>query len=97
VQKLIDTENQTYPMILIYNLAVELENDPEHVKLVQELTLDKTRPLMGLKGTHGLFGSNEWWNSIYSKKMKLKVKGGRPTAVSLRELKKPDFRFFVNM
>jgi hypothetical protein len=76
MHKLIDLENQEGSMRLIYTLSEEIKNDPEHVRLAQELTLDKTRPLMGLKGAHGLFGSDEWWNSIYTKKMKLKYVSG---------------------
>ncbi len=70
--KLLDIENQERSMKLVYTLSEALKNDPEHVRLAQELTLDESRPLMGLKGTHGLFGCDEWWNSIYTKKMKLK-------------------------
>lgn len=45
------------PMRLTYQLAEELRRDPEQVFLVQSLTLDKNRPLLGLKGSFGLFGS----------------------------------------
>jgi hypothetical protein len=76
MHRLLDLENQECFMRLIYTLSEKLKNDPEHVKLAQALTLDETRPLMGLKGTHGLFGSDEWWNSIYTKKMKLKFVSG---------------------
>lgn len=47
------------PMRLVYQLAEELRRDPEQVFLVQSLTLDKNRPLLGLKGSFGLFGSKE--------------------------------------
>ena len=72
MSKLLNLKNQNCSMKLVYRLSKSLKDDPEHVKRAQDLTLDETRPLMGLKGTHGLFGSDEWWNSIYSKKMKLK-------------------------
>ena len=74
--RLLDLENQKYTLKLVYNLGDALKNDPERIKLAQELTLDESRPHMGLKGAHGLFGSDEWWNSIYSKKMKLKFVSG---------------------
>ena len=74
--RLIDIKNQQYSMKFIYTLAEDLKNNPEQIELAQKLTRDETRPLMGLKGTHGLFGSDAWWNSIYSKKMKLKFMSG---------------------
>ena len=51
----------------IYSLEEDLKEDPSHVELAQKLTLDKSRPMMGLKGMYGLFGSKEWWNNIYSR------------------------------
>lgn len=58
-------------MKLVYRLSDELKTDPEQVILAQALTLDESKPYMGLKGTHGLFGSKEWWDSIYQEKMPL--------------------------
>lgn len=52
------------PMVKIYRLSEELAGDPEQVVDAQALTLDETRPHMGLKGSLGLFGSSEWWESI---------------------------------
>lgn len=46
-------------MKFVYLLSTELKSDPEYVMLVQRLTLDQSKPFMGLKGTHGLFGSKE--------------------------------------
>ena len=48
---------------LVYQLAEELKNDPQQVAMAQALTKDSSRPF-GLKGTFGLFGSEEWWNNI---------------------------------
>ncbi len=59
------------PMKLVYQLSVELERNSEQVRLTQELTLDKSRPTMGLKGSHGLFGSQEWWKNIEERKIPL--------------------------
>lgn len=44
--------------------------------LTQALTLDAARPIMGLKGTHGLFGSAQWWDSIHQSRMPLKFVSG---------------------
>ena len=50
-------------MKTIYTLKSELAADPGQVAAAQALTLDASRPF-GLKGTYGLFGSDEWWKSI---------------------------------
>lgn len=48
---------------LVYQLAEELKNDPQQVVMAQALTKDVSRPF-GLKGTFGLFGSEDWWANI---------------------------------
>lgn len=50
-------------MQLVYSLKNELASDSGQVATAQALTLDLSRPF-GLKGTFGLFGSDEWWQSI---------------------------------
>ncbi len=57
----------------VYSLRLELENDNAHMLKVQSLTLDESRPLLGLKGRKGLFGSTKWWENIRNKKMRDKV------------------------
>jgi hypothetical protein len=59
------------PMKLVYRLQYDLEIDRERVSLTRSLTLDKTRPLIGLKGTYGLFGTSGWWSSIHQGQMPL--------------------------
>ncbi|MWP61539.1 hypothetical protein [Gilliamella sp. Pas-s25] len=61
---LLKLENSKVPMKMVFLLSEELKNNPERVALTQALTLDKSKPTMGLKGINGLFGSKEWWNSI---------------------------------
>jgi hypothetical protein len=51
------------PMKLVYQLSEELRHDSEQVAMAQALTQDESRPF-GLKGSHGLFGSDEWWDNI---------------------------------
>jgi hypothetical protein len=51
-------------MKLVYILAKDLEVNPRRVQSAQKLTRDRSRPTMGLKGTHGLFGSQEWWTNV---------------------------------
>ena len=65
----------------MYLLSEELKNDQERVISAQELTLDSSRPLMGLKGAHGLFASDEWWGSIQEKKIPLLFVSGVITRV----------------
>lgn len=51
---------------IVYRLSTELREDPEQVQIVQTLSLDNGKPFAGLKPAHGLFGSDEWWESIGS-------------------------------
>jgi len=59
------------PMKLVYLHSEELKNNPERVAKAQALTLNSAKPLLGLKGTHGLYGSPEWWASIEQRPMPL--------------------------
>lgn len=59
------------PMKLVFQLSDELKNNPERVALTQALTLNAAKPNMGLRGSHGLFGSDDWWNNIRQGKMPL--------------------------
>lgn len=63
-------------MKVVYLLKDELKYDPEYVALTQALTLDSSKPYMGLNGTYGLFGSKEWWESIQKKRISLKFISG---------------------
>jgi hypothetical protein len=60
----------------VYLLSEELQSDPSRVQLAQALTLDRGRPHMGLKGSRGLFGSPEWWESINDGAMPLRRRTG---------------------
>jgi hypothetical protein len=73
---LLDTTKTDVRMKLVYQLSKELEQDPQRVALAQALTRDRSRPRMGLKGRHGLFGSPEWWQSIKSGAMPLRRVSG---------------------
>ena len=48
----------------VYELETDLAKDTKRVQMAQALTQNPAKPLLGLKGTHGLFGSTEWWNNI---------------------------------
>ena len=60
----------------IYSLEIEHEDDPKMVELAQNLTLDKSRPTMGLAGEYGLYGSPEWWKNLYDGLIPKKVYEG---------------------
>ena len=60
----------------VFRLDERLREDPERIRLAQELTLDSARPFMGLRGVHGLFGSPEWWDSINDGRMPLLYHSG---------------------
>ncbi|MBR7631852.1 hypothetical protein [Janthinobacterium lividum] len=60
----------------IYTLAEALAKDPGRVAKTQSLTLDSTRPYMGLKGSHGLFASEVWWESIEAKRLQTQTLKG---------------------
>lgn len=67
----------------VYNLAEYLEANPRDVELAQALTLNPEKPRMGLKGTYGLFGSPQWWDSINCRRMPLRFLSG--TIIGLSE------------
>lgn len=64
------------PMKIVYLLSKKLEMNPKHMELAQALTLDESRPNMGLNGTHGLFGSLKWWENIQQGVMPLRFVSG---------------------
>jgi len=64
------------PMKKVFDLAEELRQNPKRVELTQALTLNASKPNMGLKGSHGLFGSPDWWTSIEAGAMPLKRLSG---------------------
>ncbi|MEE3622319.1 hypothetical protein V2H37_12215, partial [Avibacterium paragallinarum] len=62
-------------MKLVFDLKKQNECNKEHVQSVQKLTLNKSK-MMGLKGTFGLYNSDEWWKNIKNKKIKSKIISG---------------------
>ncbi len=72
-------EDIAKPMKVVYTLREELKKKPEYVAQVQAMTLNCEKPLLGLKGTHGLFGSDEWWESISSGRTPIRVVSGQIT------------------
>jgi len=77
----LDLDKSPVKMKLVYQLAVDLQNDPEHVASAQALTLDESRPYLGLKGTYGLFGSEQWLSNLRNGVMATKYVVGIITSV----------------
>ncbi|SIR55867.1 hypothetical protein SAMN05880566_114133 [Janthinobacterium sp. TND4EL3] len=63
-------------MKTVYTLAEALAKDPGRVAKTQALTLDSSRPCMGLKGKHGLFASEAWWKSIAARRLQTQTLTG---------------------
>ncbi|RYE40871.1 MAG: hypothetical protein EOP24_39275 [Hyphomicrobiales bacterium] len=60
----------------VYTLTEDIKADPSQVEKAQALTLNRNKPNMGLKGTYGLFGSPQWWDSINCRRMPLRFISG---------------------
>lgn len=74
---LLDLDRLDFPMKRVFLLSDELKRNPDRVALTQALIKDESRPFMGLKGNYGLFGSQEWWESIELRKMPLLFVSGK--------------------
>jgi len=61
---------------LVYDHQLSLIEHPDIVESIQKLTLDSSRPYLGLKGSCGLYGSLEWWGSIQNGTMPLEYAAG---------------------
>ncbi|ATQ74009.1 hypothetical protein CR152_05355 [Massilia violaceinigra] len=64
------------PMKLVFELKEALRHDPKRIELAQALTLDESRPGMGLRGRFGLFASQQWWDHIEQGKMPRRLVSG---------------------
>lgn len=51
---------------LVFSLQKRLQREPIYIEKAQALTLNTNKPFIGLKGTHGLYGSDEWWCNLYN-------------------------------
>ena len=63
--------NPPIAMKKVFDLRDELRANPRRVEKTQALTLDQAKPHMGLRGTYGLFASQDWWNNVDSGRMPL--------------------------
>ncbi|MFZ6712349.1 hypothetical protein [Undibacterium sp. TC9W] len=58
------TDSNGLKFKLVYQLDVYFRENPDVVVNAQKIQLDPDRPALGIKGTHGLLGSDEWWRNI---------------------------------
>lgn len=59
-----DANDEEAKFKLVYQLAVYYRENPDVVLKAQKIQLDPDKPALGIKGTHGLLGSDEWWGNI---------------------------------
>jgi hypothetical protein len=71
ISMLLDLQKSKVPMKLVYLHSKKLKANPARVAATQALTLDSSKPQLGLKGLYGLYGSEEWWSNIEQRKMPL--------------------------
>jgi len=57
------------PMKIVYELSKEVVANPQSVADTHALTLDESRPQLGLRGRRGLYATDEWWDSLYQGEM----------------------------
>lgn len=62
IEKLKDELN--VPVKLVFNLKESLKHRTEYVNKVINLSLNESKPHMGLKYDKGLYNSKEWWDNI---------------------------------
>jgi hypothetical protein len=61
---ILNIEQSPVPMKLVFELSEELMGNPNRISITQALTLNASKPRLGLRGVHGLFGSEVWWSNI---------------------------------
>lgn len=61
---------------LVYDIKRDLAANPGRIAKAQALTMDSSRPNMGLSGEDGLFASQEWWQSISDGRIEVRVYRG---------------------
>ena len=72
----IDLSSYPIELELVYEFSKDMTNDPHLIRDTHQLTLDKSRPFMGLRGDKGLFGTQEWWENIHAKVIPSDIKSG---------------------
>lgn len=72
----LDLDSPDGPLKRVYDLSEELRKNVALVSAAQALTLNPNEPHFGLKGKHGLYGSEEWWENIRNGTLKIRKISG---------------------
>lgn len=64
---------------MVYSLREELARDPEQVRVVQAVSLDRSKPNMGLSPKPALYGSEAWWRCVETGAIKRRKYAGTIT------------------
>ena len=72
----IDLSSYPFELELVYEFSKDIANDPDMIRDTHKLTLDDTKPFMGLRGDKGLFATQEWWDNIHAKVIPSEIKSG---------------------
>lgn len=62
----LNPQNAAVPMKRVYRLDEGLGRNPKQLRQIQALSLDASRPFMGLSARLGLYGSPAWWANLES-------------------------------
>ena len=81
----------------IYDLAKALEKYPDRIAAAQKLTLDDSRPLLGLAGKYGLYGSEVWWANLRRGVLPMKMYEGRIESIQFSGMNNESKSFTVRM
>lgn len=69
--------NNSKNIKVTFDLRKEMLINPDRINRIQDLTLNKNKPNIGLLGNNGLFCSAEWWLSVENGNIKTKIISGR--------------------
>ena len=72
----IDLSSYPIGLELVYEFSKDMLNNLDMIKDTHKLTLDKSRPFMGIRGDKGLFATQEWWNNIHDRVIPSEIKSG---------------------
>lgn len=61
---------------VVFTFQRELQSNPRFLDAIQSATLDPAESVFGLKGTHGLLGTEEWWRNIENGVIRSVIKTG---------------------
>lgn len=72
----IDLSSYPVELELVYEFSEDITNNLDMIRDTHKLTLDDSRPFMGLRGDKGLFATQEWWDNIHAKVIPSEIRSG---------------------